>query len=524
MNEIQLLDCTLRDGGYCNEWKFGQNNIFKIISKLDDAGIDIIECGFLTHKNCSDRNLSRFGKIEELGAIVKKKKNAKIVLMANYGEYDFDSLPQNSGTVDGIRIAFHKDNCSAALECCKKVKEKGYMAFIQPMVSLRYDRSEFLELIESVNYIKPYAFYIVDSFGSMKRNELEALYNMADDALDSDIALGFHAHNNMQLARANAEWLIERSADTRNILIDSSVCGMGRGAGNLNTELMAEYLNSTLDKSYDVKEILEIIDEVILDFYEKKYWGYSLPNFLSAKYNVHPNYADYLEGKKTLTFKEMCEIFEKIPSEERYEYNAECIGGLYLNYLENRATSDNSIDDLKEIFEKRNVLLVAPGKTVGTEKDKIQQFIKEHESVVVSVNFDYEFVNTDYVFFSNIRRFRQASIEGKTVIATSNIEENVDYTIPYKKYLNKEKGVEDNAALMLIKILIDCDVKHIYIAGLDGYTNDMSENYMDQELQILMNPKTVEQKNFGIKKVLSELRHSVDLDFITTTKQIRLEK
>lgn len=524
MNNAKILDCTLRDGGYCNEWLFGKKNISKIIKKLDRAGIDIIECGFLTNKNSDNDNLSRFKKVQKLKPYLSFEHNAKLVLMANHGEYDFGQLPDNDGIIDGIRLAFHKDDCESAFQDCAIIKEKGYQVFVQPMVSIRYTEEEFITLIKTVNKIQPYAFYIVDSFGSMKKKQLESLYAITEKYLSPEIAIGFHAHNNMQLARVNAEWLLEYSKNERNIIIDSCVCGMGRGAGNLNTELIAEDLNLREHRKYQVRDVLEIVDEVILGFYEKKYWGYSLPNFISAKYNVHPNYAEYLESKKTLTFNEMCEIFEAIPAKQCYEFDREYIKKVYLDYLENHNKNKNDISELKKQLQEKQIMIIAPGRTVYKEKNTIDQYMQNHDIVKISVNFVYENTKMDYVFFSNIRRFKQAALEQECVIATSNIDEQVNYKISYKKYLNEESEIEDNAAIMLIKMLIDCGVKKIYIAGMDGYSKDMSENYFDEELQIQMRSEVVDKKNQEISKILLKLSHEYNIELITTNKYLEMEK
>ena len=123
------------------------------------------------------------------------------------------------------------------------------------------------------------------------------LFYIVDYKLDSNIVLGFHSHNNMQLAYSNAQTLVDIQI-TRNIIIDTSIMGMGCGAGNLNTELFVEYLNDNFDMHYRLKPLLILIDEVLNIFYYENYWGYSLPNYLSAKYNTHPNYAKYLDEKK----------------------------------------------------------------------------------------------------------------------------------------------------------------------------------------------------------------------------------
>lgn len=121
----------------------------------------------------------------------------------------------------------------------------------------------------------------------------------------------------MQLAYSNAQTLVGLETN-RNILIDSSIYGMGRGAGNLNTELFIQYLNENSDGNYELKPLLIVIDEILNIFYQKNYWGYSLPNYISAVHNAHPNYASFLDDKKTLTVEEMNEIFDMMDDEKRY--------------------------------------------------------------------------------------------------------------------------------------------------------------------------------------------------------------
>ena len=256
MNKVHLLDCTLRDGGYCNNWNFGLDNERKITSSLVEAGIDIIECGFLTEKTPYDSNHSKFNTVDQIAKIIPKNRHGKIfVAMMNYGEFDINHLPEcNGSSIDGIRVAFHKKDIKEALELCKKVKARGYLCFMQAMVSLSYTDEEFLSLIRQSNELKPYAFYIVDSFGVMKRKDLVRLFYMVEHDLDEGIKIGFHSHNNMQLAYSNAHTLVDMQT-RRDLIIDSSIYGMGRGAGNLNTELFLEYLNDNIGG----KEIREVM-------------------------------------------------------------------------------------------------------------------------------------------------------------------------------------------------------------------------------------------------------------------------
>ena len=245
MGKITLLDCTLRDGGYCNDRMFGQKNIHTIIEGLLEANIDIIECGYISQKKEFNIDRTQFTSFGQAGRFIPEDREGKIfVAMVNYGEYAIGDIPVYDGTsVEGIRVCFHKKDRFEALEYCKQLKEKGYKVFVQGMVSLSYTDEEFLDLIRAVNGFEPYAFYIVDSFGMMKGKDLIRLFYTVEHNLNPDTYIGFHSHNNMQLAYSNCLSLTQVPS-SRSVIIDASVYGMGRGAGNLNTELFTEYLKS----------------------------------------------------------------------------------------------------------------------------------------------------------------------------------------------------------------------------------------------------------------------------------------
>lgn len=518
MNRIQILDCTLRDGGYCNQWKFGFNNIQKITNGLVEANVDIIECGFLTNKTIYKKDVSKFNNLEELSTVIPKKRFGKVfVCLLNYGEYDVSNLPKYDGTsIDGIRVAFHKKDLTEALEVCREIKDKGYKVFIQGMVSLNYSDEEFIELIKISNQIKPYAFYIVDSFGVMKGKDLSRLFYMVEHNLDDSIIIGYHSHNNMQLAYSNAQSLINIQTK-RKIILDSSIFGMGRGAGNLNTELIVEYLNDIFGSKYSLKPLLAIIDEVLNKFYQENYWGYSLPNYLSASHNAHPNYASYLDDKKTLTVENMDEIFKMMDEEKKSSFNKGYIEDLYVRYMSTGEIYDEHLLELKEILSGKRVLIIAPGKSIEEDKEKIIAFAKKKDVISFSVNFDYQNFDTDFIFLSNIRRFRELN-KGKRskAIATSNIPgDGIYLQTNYAKLLNDIEAVRDNAGMMLINFLITMGVSKIYIAGLDGYSHSPEDNYAEQEMSIITRNAVWDAMNEGMSKMLQKYSQEIDITFLT---------
>lgn len=523
MNKIHVLDCTLRDGGYCNNWEFGFDNIRKITDGIVNAGIEIVECGFLTNKIEYNKDVSKYTTVEEIAAVIPDNRNGKIfVAMMNYGEYNPDELPTCDGkSIDGIRLAFHKKDLSKAIKVCERIKEKGYLVFIQAMVSLAYSDNEFLSLINRVNDIQPYAFYIVDSFGMMKSKDLIRLFYVVEHNLDENIWIGFHSHNNLQLAYSNAQTLCTVTTN-RNLIIDSSVYGMGRGAGNLNTELFVSYLNDNLGTDYNIKPLLNIIDEILNDFYQRNYWGYSLPNYLSASHNAHPNYAGYLDDKKTLTVEDMNEIFSMMDDDKKVNFDKSYIEELYLSYMEKGRVNNEHIAELRAAVEGKTLLLIAPGKSSTDEKGKINSFAENKEVVSVSVNFNFD--GTDYIFLSNLRRFKELDDKSKNkCIVTSNVPAGKAYlSTPYKELLNDEEAVKDNAGLMAIRFFINLGVKKIYLAGFDGYTHDVKQNYGDSKLEFISKNAVLDAMNEGMNKTLSRYSKEVSVKFLTEPKNIRV--
>lgn len=525
MNKIHVLDCTLRDGGYCNQWKFGYENIQKITEGLIEAKIDVIECGFLTNQTSYDRDVTLFNTLEQLATVIPAERGNKLfVAMMNYGEYDLDMLPMYDGkSIDGIRVAFHKKDLAESMELCKQIQGKGYKVFVQAMVSLCYSDEEFLSLIRQVNEFKPYAFYIVDSFGMMKGKDLTRLFYMVEHNLDGDIWIGFHSHNNMQLAYSNAQTLISIQTN-RDLVIDSSVYGMGRGAGNLNTELFIQYLNENADKEYQLKPLLTIIDEILNTFYQRNYWGYSLPNYISAAHNAHPNYASYLDDKKTLTVEDMNEIFEMMDEEKKFSFDKKYIEELYVRYMATGKVQEEHAAELKKVLSGKKILLIAPGKSSVEEKNKIMETAEAAEVITISVNFEYQYANVDYIFLSNLRRFKELGSEQRAkCIVTSNIPAGKNYLqTRYKDLVNKVEAVHDNAGLMAIKFLMSYGVTEIMLAGFDGYSHDVGENYGDSQMVFVTRNAVLDAMNIGMTEVLSDYVKQAKITFLTEPKYVRL--
>ncbi len=519
MGKIILLDCTLRDGGYCNDWVFGKKNIHTIIEGLLEANIDVIECGYISQKKEFNIDRTQYTSFDQVSQFIPKDREGKIFVgMINYGEYAIENIPVYDGTsVEGIRVCFHKKMRVEALEYCRQLKEKGYKVFVQGMVSLSYTDEEFLDLIRTVNEFEPYAFYIVDSFGMMKGKDLIRLFYTVEHNLNPHTYIGFHSHNNMQLAYSNCLSLTQVQS-SRSIIIDASIYGMGRGAGNLNTELFTEYLNENEDADYNLKPLLAVVDEILADFHKRNYWGFNLPNYISAKNNAHPNYAGFLDDKKTLTVEDMEIIFQLMDEEKKAGYDKDYIEELYTRYLATGRVQEENRDELAEKLKDRKVILVAPGKSSVKEKN----IIEKEEGVVISVNFDYP--SSDYIFLSNLRRYREMGADkyGKCIVTSNITSDKVYMQTRYRDLLNGVETVRDNAGLMAIKFLMGYGVKEILLAGFDGYSHDTKENYADKRMEFITRNAVLDAMNEGMEIMLKEYAKEIRISFLTTPKYVKL--
>ncbi|MCD8026486.1 MAG: aldolase catalytic domain-containing protein [Clostridiales bacterium] len=410
MNNIKILDCTLRDGGYVNDWHFGKKAIETILFNLSKANTDIIECGFLTNKPY-DADYSLFNSVEALDELISTESNSETmyVAMIALGEREINpKLISDSakGPIDGIRLTFHPNEIERAFEYAEIIKEKGYKLFMQPVGTTNYTDKQFIDLLERINKLEPYAFYIVDTLGLMYKKDLLRQVFLVDNNLKTSIKLGYHSHNNLQLAFSNAQALAEYNTE-REIIIDCSANGMGRGAGNLCSELLMNYLNSTYSTKYDVLPILEIVDRYLVPISLSAPWGYSSAYFLSASSNCHPNYSSYLMSKHSLSMSAIANILEQIPKEEKRFFNKALIEKIYQSYQSNAVDDVETISKLRKRLDGKEILVIAPGKSVKSKKESILKYISKKEPYVISVNFIPDFAKPDLVFVGNALRYKE---------------------------------------------------------------------------------------------------------------------
>ena len=234
-----------------------------------------------------------------------------------------ENIPDwNENLITGVRVILRYSELKKSLEFCKSLSKKGYKVFVQPMLTMRYSEDEIDMLIDYANDMNAYALYFVDSYGYMQKSDIERFFYRYDEKLRQNIKIGFHAHNNMNLAFSNAIAFLSIENQNRDIIVDSCITGMGQGAGNLQTEIISDHLNKYFGKNYDYGYILDACD-VIEKYCEPVLWGYSVTRLLPAIHQVAYKYSVMLRAKFKFSYREINDILSNMPESLRHRYTEE---------------------------------------------------------------------------------------------------------------------------------------------------------------------------------------------------------
>lgn len=529
--KVKLLDCTLRDGAYIVDAKFGEPAIKGIIKKLQDANVDIIECGWL--KNSEYQAGTSFYHVPgDMAPYVNEKKTGCIyTVMIDWDRYDLNALPEcDHRTVDAIRVVFPHGKHKEGVAVGKAIRKKGYRVFYQAANTLAYSDDDLVQLAKEINAVDAEALSVVDTFGAMYQEDLERILAVLDRELRDDISLGFHSHNNQQLSFALTmhfvEWMGQHSG--RDIIVDASLCGMGRGAGNATTELVANYLNRKQLGNYDMDAVMDAIDTYMQPFQEKYEWGYSTPYFIAGMYCCHVNNIAYLINNHRTSARDMRNIIQSLPAEDRRKYDYDLLEEKYLENQGRMVDDEETIRQLRDELKGKNILLIAPGKSVATQKEKVQEYIERHRPTIIDVNAVTVHYPVDYLFLINKARYDYAKDAYAAVfhntrkILLSGIKmegEQDEYIVNFSSVVKTGWEYFDNAVIYCLRLLDRLGAKSVALAGFDEFGDGYNESYADESLPTLNPHGSSDKLNRELREMFKDFQKTncsgMEITFVT---------
>jgi len=301
--DIKVLDCTIRDGGLINNSQFTDEFVQAVFQTLAAAGVDYMEIGYKGDrkiysptdygcwKHCQEEDIRRIVGENPTGLKLSAMADAE---RTNYHE---DFLPKDKSVLDMIRVATYIHQIPTALDMIKAAHDKGYETTLNLMsISVVHDH-ELAEALEILSQSEVDVLYIVDSFGALYSEEIQDLTRRFMKVAEaSGKKVGIHTHNNQQLAYANTLEALILGAS----YLDSTIAGLGRGAGNCATELLLGFLKNP---KFHLRPVLQCIQEHFLPLREKISWGYDIPLMITGQLNMHPRSAiAFIEGQDAKNF------------------------------------------------------------------------------------------------------------------------------------------------------------------------------------------------------------------------------
>ncbi len=286
--ELKVLDCTIRDGGLMNNWQFDDDFVRTVYRACVDSGVDYMEIGYRSSEGAYSREENgpwKFCDDKDLRRIVgDNDTDLKLSAMADIGRISHDDIPPASESLlDMMRVACYVNQTDKGIALAEHCMDKGYEVTLNIMaVSTAMERDLDEALVDVAKSRVPIV-YLVDSFGSMYCEQVETLVKKYTAALPGKV-IGFHAHNNMQLAFGNT---IEAIIHNCNI-VDASILGIGRGAGNCPLELLLSFLKNP---KFDLRPVLKAIQTHLIPLQQKIEWGYHMPYLITGSMNEHPRSA-----------------------------------------------------------------------------------------------------------------------------------------------------------------------------------------------------------------------------------------
>lgn len=290
--DIKVMDCTLRDGGLVNNFSFTDEFVRDLYEANIKAGVDYMEFGYKASKELFDPK--SFGKWKfcdekDIRAIVGENKSPlKISIMADVGRCDYkkDIPAKKDSVVDMVRVATYIHQIPTAIEMIEHLKKKGYEVTVNVMAVSKVNTDDLDAGLALLSRSSVDTIYLVDSFGSFYPEQITKLsqkYVEIAEAAGKNV--GIHAHNNQQLAFANTIEACRMGVS----LLDATVSGMGRGAGNCYMESLLSFLKNP---KYDEIAIIRFVEKHMLKLKaEGVVWGYDIPYLVTGILNSHPSSA-----------------------------------------------------------------------------------------------------------------------------------------------------------------------------------------------------------------------------------------
>ncbi len=491
MNKINVLDCTLRDGGYYNNWDFPKDLVNEYLKAISDSGIKYVELGFRSLKQ-NKFNGANFFTTDSYIESLNIPKKIKVGVMVNTSELISNSLEcskalkilfkeKKKTKVHFVRLATHFNEIDYAVKICKILKDKGYTVGINLMQITEQTKENIIKASKKINHAKPDILYFADSLGAMLPKDISKYISYLKVHWVGE--LGIHTHNNLGNAINNSIKAMELGVQW----IDSTVTGMGRGPGNSETEYLLIEMKNFSKQKYDILPITKIINKYFLKMKLQYKWGVNPYYYLAGKYGIHPTYIQEMISIK-LDEIQILEAINQLKNGEGKKYD--------VNLVRSEFQKPISIKKGKWFpsrkMKGREVLLISSGPKLSEYQKEIEKFIIKNKPFVIAMNtsvkINKKLINM-YVACNPLRLLADAdpykNIKSPIILPASLLSKKLKKKFSNLKILDYGIGIQDNKfeffsncsyiprlynVAYALSVAASGKAKKIFLAGFDGYS------------------------------------------------------
>lgn len=383
---MRILDCTLRDGGYYNDWDFPNHLIQRYLTSMKTAGVDTVEVGMRSLRNSGFNGACAYSTDQFLRSLPLPS-TLTIGVMVNASELidehsqldvlqQLFPLPASESPVDLVRIACHIHEFAPALSAVKWLKAHGYQVGFNLMQVANCSEDEIKDLAKLAAEHPLDVLYFADSMGSMTPEQTARIVRWLRSEWPG--ALGIHTHDNLGLALSNTL----RALDEGVTWVDATVTGMGRGPGNARTEELAIEMAARRNKPVNLIPLMALVREYFKPMQSKYGWGTNPYYYLAGKYGIHPTYIQEMLSDSRYSEEDVLAVIEHLRHEGGKKFSLNTLDAARQFY---RGTPTGQWEP-KRLFEGRNVLLLGTGPGVVSHRQEIERYIKKHQPLVLALN------------------------------------------------------------------------------------------------------------------------------------------
>lgn len=507
---MQLLDCTLRDGGYYNQWDFDKKLVNEYLEAMDAAGVQIVELGLRSNINKGFKGPNAFTTESYLKSL-NIPQSLSVAVMVNASELlAADDMQQilavlfpvdaANSVVDVVRVACHIHEFAEALSASKWLEQRGYRVGYNLMQIADRPNDEIESLAALANDYPLEVLYFADSMGSMDELRTVEIVNLIKKHWSKEI--GIHTHDNMGKALANSLAAYENGV----AWIDSTVTGMGRGPGNARTEEIIIEFESKINRAVNIVPVLSIIRTFFEPLKKKCGWGSNPFYFLTGKYSIHPTYVQEMLSDARYSEEDILSAINHLKTGKGKKFSFDILESLRNSY------GDELSGDWtpSKVLKNKDVLLLGAGEGVVKHKEAIEAFIKKHDPIVIAIN-------TQTSISSSLINYRVAchpirlladceihkKLEQSLIAPLKSLPLNVQNQLSGKEILDfgltvKEGVFEFNqnsaytpnalAVSYAFSIAASGGANSIKLAGFDGYSlDDKRYHEMNETIMLFRN-------------------------------------